>query len=97
MRDLVTLSALPVSTRACRDCIPESIAAPMRRCPDYPDFPTAWAIQHDHGTSLTHHPRCSSVPGWDPISGPSFLCDCGAVEQEWKRLRALLELEHSDA
>jgi len=50
------------------------------------DYPTAWAIQRRGG--LDHHPRCSSVPGWDPISGPGFLCDCGAVVKEWKRLRA---------
>lgn len=49
------------------------------------DFPTAWAIQHEVGESLEHHPRCSSVPGWDPISGPGLLCDCGAVEKEWRR------------
>jgi hypothetical protein len=52
---------------------------------DFLDFPTAWAIQRAGG--LDHHPRCSSVPGWDPISGPGFLCDCGAIEAEWKRLR----------
>lgn len=49
------------------------------------DFPTAWAIQREVGATLTHHPRCSSVPGWDPISGPHMLCDCGAVEKEWER------------
>ena len=53
--------------------------------PDILDYPTAWAIQREGG--LEHHPRCSCVPGWDPISGPSFLCDCGAVIEEWKRLR----------
>lgn len=47
------------------------------------DFPTAWAIQDAGG--LTHNPRCSSVPGWHPLSGPALLCDCGAVEREWKR------------
>lgn len=53
------------------------------------DFPTAWAIQREVGASLAHHPRCSSVPGWDPISGPHFLCDCGAVEKEWERRKDL--------
>jgi hypothetical protein len=52
------------------------------------DYPTAWAIQREVGPSLTHHPRCSSVPGWDPISGPHMLCDCGAIEREWERRRA---------
>lgn len=73
------------------EIIPESIAKPMQRCPDYPDFPTAWAIQRDRGETLEHHPRCSSVPGWDPLSGPAFLCDCDAVVGEWKRLRRALK------
>ena len=72
--------------------IPKSIAVPMRRCPDFEDFPTAWAIQNDRGGDLDHHPRCSSVPGWHPLSGPGFLCDCGAVENEWKRLRPAIEV-----
>jgi hypothetical protein len=50
------------------------------------DFPTAWAIQEAGG--LTHHPRCSSVPGWHALSGPGLLCDCGAVRAEWTRLLA---------
>ena len=49
------------------------------------DFPTAWAIQNEVGPSLDHHPRCSSVPGWDKLSGPGLLCDCGAVQKEWMR------------
>ncbi len=49
---------------------------------DMLDFPTAWAIQRRGG--LEHHSRCSCVPGWDPISGPGFLCDCGAIVKEWK-------------
>lgn len=53
---------------------------------DLLDYPTAWAIQEDRGTTLEHHPRCSSTPGWDPISGPSFLCDCGALTAEWGRM-----------
>ncbi len=54
---------------------------------DMLDYPTGWAIQRRGG--LEHHPRCSCVPGWDPISGPSFLCDCGAIVKEWERLRAV--------
>lgn len=50
---------------------------------DSPDFPTAWAIQNEGG--LEHDPRCSSVPGWHPLSGPAMLCDCGAVRKEWLR------------
>lgn len=75
----------------------EEIRQCMERCPEFLDYPTAWAIQKSHGNELEHHPRCSSVPGWDPLSGPGFLCDCGAVEDEWKRLGALIneELEGS--
>lgn len=72
------------------ETVPASIAVPMQRCPDYADFPTAWAIQTDRGTALPHHERCSSVPGWHVLSGPGLLCDCGAVSYEWQRLRALL-------
>lgn len=37
-----------------------------------------WYAMHDHD-------RCSSVPGWDPMSGPYFLCDCDALPAEWHR------------
>ena len=48
------------------------------------DYPTAWEIQNKG--NLTHDPKCSSVPGWSPISGPHFLGDCGEVKTEWERL-----------
>lgn len=51
---------------------------------DFLDFPTAWKIQKE--TKLKHDPKCSSVPGWHPMSGSHFLCDCGAMVDEWKRL-----------
>lgn len=54
------------------------------------DFPTAWAIQKAEGPALDHHPRCSSVPGWDPLSGPGFLCDCGAIVRRWEEKRAII-------
>lgn len=54
---------------------------------DMLDFPTAWEIQR--AGALTHDEKCSSVPGWHPMSGPGFLCDCGAVSKEWERLVAL--------
>ena len=54
---------------------------------DYLDFPTGWRIQRE--CQLEHDARCSSVPGWDPISGPHFLCDCGALEREFQRLRLI--------
>lgn len=49
------------------------------------DYPAAWAIQSTRG--LIHLPRCSSVPGWHPLSGPGLLCDCGAVVSEFERIR----------
>ena len=49
------------------------------------NFPTAWAIQREVGPSLRHDPHCSSVPGWDPLSGPGLLCDCGAILKEYLR------------
>lgn len=52
---------------------------------DFLDYPTAWAIQNEVGPTLDHHENCSSVPGWHAMSGPAFLCDCGAVQREWKR------------
>lgn len=55
---------------------------------DMLDYPTAWEIQKSVGAQLHHGPRCSAVPGHDPISGPSFLCDCGAITLEWERRRA---------
>ena len=62
---------------------------------DMLDFPTAWAIQREMRPELNpeqHHRRCSSVPGWSPISGPGLLCDCGAVVREWeRRCKALTE------
>lgn len=54
------------------------------RAQDFIDYPTAWAIQK---AGVEHGERCSSVPGWNPISGPMFLCDCGAVEQRWVEIR----------
>lgn len=70
-----------------KEKIPESILTLMEACPDYIDFPTAWAIQKERGESLQHDSKCSSVPDWDPMSGPHFLCDCGAVEKEYDRLK----------
>jgi len=72
--------------------VPESITKPMLACPDYIDLPTAWAIQKDRGADLVHHERCSSVPGWNPLSGPGFLCDCGAITTEWKRIKVEMGL-----
>ena len=59
---------------------------------DFLDFPTAWDIQREVGHELPHDELCSSVSG-------AFLCDCGAVPNEWERRRQLLEGEsgQSDA
>jgi hypothetical protein len=54
------------------------------------DFKKAWAIQRARGNKLMHQPRCSSVPGWDKLSGPTFLCDCGAIVAEWQKIRGKL-------
>lgn len=65
--------------RARRCVMPANYGLPLL------DYPTAWEIQHEVGPSLVHHNRCSSVPGWSPMSGPGLLCDCGAVRLEWER------------
>lgn len=61
------------------------IVACMNKCPDFLDYPTAWAIQKY--ADIQHNAKCSSVPGWHPFSGPGLLCDCGAVVGEWERLK----------
>ena len=76
------------------ETIPGKIRSGIKHCPDHPDYPTAWAIQRDRGPSLDHHEHCSSVPGWHPDAGPTFLCDCGAVEKEWLRLRVIMIMEN---
>lgn len=49
------------------------------------DYPTAWEIQ---ARGVTHtDQRCSAAQ-----SGGAFLCDCGAVEAEWGRLREFRSL-----
>jgi hypothetical protein len=45
----------------------------------------AWKIQNS--TDLEHNERCSSVEGWHPMSGPAFLCNCGAVDQYYDQVR----------
>lgn len=60
---------------------------------DFIDYPMGWALQREIGTnSPPHDPRCSCVEGWDPLSGPMFLCDCGAIKREWARRREALGL-----
>lgn len=61
------------------------------------DIPTAWAIQREVGASLNHHAQCSSVPGWCSLSGPGLLCDCGAVEAEWRRRQGMAEATDREA
>lgn len=50
------------------------------------DYPTAWIIQKGYVRELSHHQQCSSVPGRHPMSGPGFLCDCGAVVRKWEQI-----------
>lgn len=57
--------------------------AELDPAPAFLDIPTAWAIQKRGG--FEHDPKCSSVPGHHPLSGPHFLCDCGAVISEWEK------------
>ena len=52
---------------------------------DFLDFPTAWDIQREVGHELPHDELCSSV------YSVAFLCDCGAVPNEWERRRQLLD------
>lgn len=52
---------------------------------EFLSFSLAWKIQDS--TDLKHDERCSSVPGWHPMSGPAFLCDCHAVDQYYDQVR----------
>lgn len=56
------------------------------KCPKYITFGSAWAIQHTMNDQLVHEPKCSSVEGWCSLSGPCFLCDCGAIEKCWEEI-----------
>lgn len=58
---------------------------------DMCDIQTAWEIQSQY-PDLKHDPKCSSVPGWDPMSGPGFLCDCNAVYEKWQELAGQSEV-----
>lgn len=71
--------------------IPVDVKNAITRCQNFMDFPTAWAIQRNMHDSLMHDEKCSSVPGWHPFSGPAFLCDCGAVETQWRAVKNALE------
>jgi hypothetical protein len=56
---------------------------------DFIDFPTGWRIQ-DEGVEHTD-PRCSAVQ-----ANGAFLCDCGAIETEWKRRVAAQQLARGE-
>ena len=66
--------------------VTEEVKQCIDKCPDFIDFPTAWAIQNTMNEHLEHDPKCSSVEGWHPLSGPAFLCDCGAVIRTWGKI-----------
>jgi len=53
--------------------ITEEVIKGMEKCPDFLDFPTAWAIQNTMNKHVKHDPKCSS------IQANCFLCDCGGV------------------
>jgi hypothetical protein len=63
--------------------IPQSIQAELTKNPHFLTFPMAWLIQREVGGELDHHVDCSSIKGNNPLSGPHFLCDCGAVTGYW--------------
>ena len=59
---------------------------------DFLDFPTAWDIQREVGHQLPHDELCSSV------YSAAFLCDCGAIPNEWeKRRQHLLDTKAASA
>jgi len=66
--------------------ITKEVQEGISKCPDYLDFPTAWAIQNTMNEHVKHKPRCSSVEGWCALSGPAFLCDCGGVDKLWNEI-----------
>ena len=66
--------------------ITKEVQEGISKCPDYLDFPTAWAIQKTMNEHVKHKPRCSSVEGWCALSGPAFLCDCGGVDKLWNEI-----------
>ena len=48
-------------------------------------FPDAWKIQKN--CLLDHDVKCSaSIFNPSPLSGPHFLCDCGAVENKFAEI-----------
>jgi hypothetical protein len=75
-----------------KENIPQEIIDHMKRCPSFIDYPTAWAVQRwtEEDNRLEHKENCSSVPGWHAMSGPHFLCDCGAVSNECDRIREIV-------
>lgn len=69
---------------ALRLDVPESAGEPAPGVSDAPvredfiDFPTGWRIQNE---GVEHvDPKCSAAQ-----TNGAFLCDCGAIETEWKR------------
>ena len=67
--------------------ITEEVKMCMEKCPDFLDFPTAWAMQNTMNEHIQHHPNCSSVPDWHPLSGPGMLCDCGGVNELYENIK----------
>lgn len=64
----------------CREAGP--LPAPCWRA-GFIDFPTGWHIQRQGVIHVDR--RCSAVQTWG-----GCLCDCGAIDAEWKRRRDLM-------
>lgn len=56
-------------------------------CPDFLDFPTAWAIQNTMNEHVKHDSKCSSVEGSHPLAGGCFLCDCGGLQELYDKIK----------
>lgn len=69
--------------------ITKEVRQSIEQCPDYLSITTAWEIQKTMNEYVAHDSRCSSVPGWHPLSGPAFLCDCGGVEKLYLNIKNL--------
>ena len=67
--------------------ITEEVKKGMEICPDFLDFPTAWAIQNTMNEHVKHDSKCSSVEGSYPLAGSCFLCDCGGLEELYNKIK----------
>lgn len=61
--------------------ITEEVKKGMEICPDFLDFPTAWAIQNTMNEHVKHDSKCSSV------KADCFLCDCGGLTELFNKIK----------